>query len=78
MPRYSFIDTETGNEFTEFMTLAERKDYLHENPHIRQQLSVPSIGDSVRLGVKKVDRNFNDILVKTKEKHLHSNIKTHY
>jgi len=78
MPNYNFINEQTNEAFTAFMTIAEKEVYLSENPHIKQTLTAPSIGDPVRLGVKKIDRSFNDLLIRTKEKHLHSTVESHY
>lgn len=76
MPRYSFTDTNTGEEFNQIMTIAERDTYLEENPHIKQKLATPAFGDSVRLGIRRPDDNFNDVLKKAKSAHRHSTIQT--
>jgi len=63
MPTYDFINTETQEVFEQFMSNDERKAFLEENPHIKQTfLAAPAIGDSVRLGRKKTDSNFRDML----------------
>ena len=36
MPSYSFKNTETGEEFEEFFTIANREKFLEQNPHIQQ------------------------------------------
>lgn len=61
---------------TKFMTISERDEFLLTNPHMKQTLCAPPTGDSVRLGVRKIDRGFNDVLTKAKKAHLHSNINT--
>lgn len=78
MPTYSFRDKNTGEVETKLLSLAERQQYLDSNPHVEQLLAAPPIGDSVRLGVRKVDRSFNDVLIKAKEAHKHSTVQTHY
>jgi hypothetical protein len=35
MPTYDFMNNETGEEFTEIMTMSERVTYLAENPHMK-------------------------------------------
>lgn len=70
MPRYTFKDLNTGDEFTTVMTMAEREEYVKANPHIQQQLiSAPSLGDSIRLGLKKPDNGFRDRLKEIKKHH---------
>ena len=43
MPNYNFKNTETGEEFEEFFTNANREKYLEENPHIQQLPSMFSM-----------------------------------
>lgn len=76
MPLYTFINKETNESVDKIMSVAERDVYLIENPHIKQALSAPPLGDSARLGVTKVSDGFNDILKHVKSSHLHSTIQT--
>lgn len=76
MPTYTFTNQETGDEFTETMTISERNEFLEKNPHIKQNLATPGFADPVRLGVRKVDSSFNDVLIKAKSAHLHSTVNT--
>ena len=70
MPTYLFINTETNEEFEEFMTISARDTYLEEHKHITQLVNgAPAIGDVVRLGLKKPDNAFRDILRNTKKEH---------
>ena len=78
MPQYTFQNTETDEVFTDIMTIAKMDEFLKSNKHIKQVLGTPSIGDSVRLGIRKIDRGFNDVLQKAKEAHPRGNIETHY
>lgn len=76
MPTYTFKNKETGSEETHFFSLAEREEYVKNNPNMVQQLSTPAFGDSVRLGIRRIDDNFNDVLKKAKSSHVHSTIET--
>lgn len=70
-------NTDTNEEFEIRLSIADRESYLRDNPHIIQIFKkFPSIGDSVRLGIKKPDRAFNDVLLKAKKAHLHSTVNT--
>lgn len=76
MPTYTFTNIETEEVFTEIMSFSERDEFLTNNPHIKQNLATPGFADSVRLGVRKIDKSFNDVLIKAKSAHLHSTIDT--
>lgn len=69
MPNYTFL-TETGDYIEVSMSMSEREEYLKENPTHQQVIhKAPSIGDSVRLGLKKPDSGFRDVLKEIKKKH---------
>lgn len=68
MPTYDFKDTNTGEVFTKVMKIAEKEDYLKENPHIESVMSAPILIDPVRLGVRKPDAGFKEVLQKIHEK----------
>ncbi len=77
MPTYDMKNTETGEEFEIQLSMAGREEYLKDNPHIQQIFKrFPAIGDSVRMGIKKPDRAFNDVLLKAKNAHRGANINT--
>lgn len=63
MPMYEFIDNNTQEVFTKFMSVAAMEEYLEQNKHIQIHFSsAPALGDSVRLGIRKPDQNFRDML----------------
>ena len=67
MPTYTFLDTDTGEQFDKFLKIAEREEYLKENPHIQQIISGAStLIDSARLGRMKPDQGFRDLLTSMK------------
>lgn len=76
MPTYTFTDINTNEVFTEIMSISERDKFLNDNPHIRQNLATPAFGDPVRMGVRKIDRSFNDVLIKAKSSHKDSTVNT--
>ena len=39
MPTYDFLNTKTGEEFSEFMSISEKETYLKHNSHIQQKVS---------------------------------------
>ena len=52
MPTYSFRNNDTGEEFTELMSISEREKFLEQNPHVQQLPSMVSIvgghGDRIK------------------------------
>ena len=74
MPTYSFRNKETLEEFEQTMSNSDRELFLSENPHIQQIFNVcPGVVDSVRIGVRRPDDNFRDVLKKAKV-HKHNTI----
>lgn len=69
MPNYNFRNTETGEEWTEFMGMDAKEEYLKNNPKIEQMLSAPPpMLDAVRMGREKPDSTFSKyILGKVRE-----------
>jgi len=70
MPNYTFRNNETNETFDISMSISERDQYVLNNPHLTQLITgAPAIGDSVRLGVRKPDDNFRDVLREIKSHH---------
>lgn len=68
-------NNDTG-EITEMsLTMKEREEYLEQNPNMKQVFTkAPALGDSVRLGIRKHDSGFKEVLQKAKDAHKHSTI----
>ena len=59
MPTYKFKNTDTEEEFQEFMSMKERETFLLENPHIEPMLTTAAlVGDHV---VKKMDGGMKEV-----------------
>lgn len=77
MPTYNFIDKNTGEVIERMMKIAEREEFLKDNPNYEPiLLGPPGIGDPVRLGVRKPDQGFREVLQKAKAAHPRGNINT--
>jgi hypothetical protein len=75
MPTYRFRNKETGEEFEQFMGISAREEYLKENPNLETLIcGAPSIGDSVRLGIRKSDNGFKEVLQKIHSRTAGSNL----
>jgi hypothetical protein len=77
MPYYTFKDKNTGEVLEVSMKIAERDKFLEENPHMQQQVvGFPSLGDPTRLGLRKPDDGFRDVLRNVKHHHKKDSINT--
>ena len=57
-------------EYTDFMSISEKEEFLKQNPNVTQLLTAPiPIGDSVRLGLRKPDNGFRDLLKRVQSHH---------
>lgn len=75
MPTYTFRNTNNDEIFDELMKWSDREKYLKENPHLEPYIgSAPSIGDPVRLGVRRPDGGFNEVLSKIHANNYKSNL----
>jgi hypothetical protein len=71
MPTYDFLNTETGEEFEEFMSISAREQYLKDNPHIQQMLGATSTVSGVSI-TGKIPDGFKEVLSKVAENHKQS------
>lgn len=80
MPTYSFVDTETGEEFDSFMSISARTEFLKENPHIQPLVTAPAIvsGVSASTSNNKVPDGFKEVLSKVAEAHPASEVAYRY
>lgn len=65
MPTYAFRDKTSGDIFEKFMSISAREEYLKTNPNIESQLNgAPMVCDPVRVGARKFDSGFKEVLQK--------------
>lgn len=76
MPTYSFKDRDTGLEFEKFMSISAREKFLKDNPHVEPVINgAPMVADPVRVGVRKSDSGFKEVLQKIHERTPGSDLK---
>lgn len=69
MPLYEFKNTETGEVIEKFMSISSREEYMKENPHMEAVISGGNaIIDPVRLGIRRPDQGFKEVLQRIHEK----------
>ena len=57
-PNYTWMDKETGEEFTNTMTMAEHEEFTKNNPHLQQVLRNFTMVDPVNVGITKPPSDF--------------------
>jgi len=69
MPTYSFRDKDTGVTFDKFMRIAERDEFLKNNPNLETILTAaPAFTGDHITAVKKYDSGFKEVLQKIHER----------
>ena len=76
MPTYTFVDTKTEEEWSEFMSISSMEEFLEKNPHIKQVISTCRIGDPFHLGILKTDGKFREHIKRIKKHNRGSTINT--
>jgi hypothetical protein len=77
MPYYTFYDDLEQTYFTKSMSISEMEKFLESNTHVKW---VPVSGlptlDSVRLGIRKPEEGFRDVLRTVKKANPGSKVNT--
>lgn len=74
MPTYTFLNTDTQEEFDVFLSMSDLDVYKKENPNLEVVIGAPAIGDPVRLGVRTIDNGFREVLSKIHNSQPKSNL----
>ena len=70
MPTYTFYNTETDEQFDDFMSWSQRETYLKENPHIEPMLTTAAlVGDHI---VNRMDGGMKETFSRIAEAHPNS------
>jgi hypothetical protein len=78
MPTYQFYNSETKEQFEEFMSISMKEDLLSKNPHINQMPTGCAIVSGVGSIDSKTDNTWKEVLSKVAEKHPDSNVGKRY
>lgn len=74
MPVYSIMNKDTEEVFEINIKYTDLENYLSENNHLKQVFTrFPGTGDPTRLGIRKPDDGFRDVL-KTVKSHHRKNV----
>lgn len=69
MATYTFRNKETGEIEEHKFSVHKHQEFKDNNPHLEQvHLTVPALGDLVRMGMKGPDDGFREVMSKISEK----------
>jgi hypothetical protein len=79
MPTYSFLNTETGEEFEIIMKISERDQFMVENPQFQPIIHAPAlVSGSSTSKQNRVPEGFKEVLSKVAEAHPTSMVADRY
>lgn len=78
MPTFKFINTETGEEFEDFISNSTKEELLAKNPHIRQLPSTFAIVSGTGDVFSKTDDTWKEVMSKVAEAHPDGDIAQKY
>lgn len=68
MPTYSFKNLTTHEVFDKLMKYSDKQPFLQDNPNLTEVFTgAPALGDTIRMGMRKPDEGFREILAKVNE-----------
>lgn len=69
MPTYSFRNKDTGEVFDKILRIADREEFLTQNPHLESVITgAPAFTGDHITAVKKYDSGFKEVLQKIHER----------
>jgi hypothetical protein len=78
MPLYQFRNIETGEEFEDLISIANKEELLEKNPHIKQVPTTFGIVSGVGSIDSKTDDTWKEVLAKVAEAHPDSVVGQRY
>tara|TARA_R100000231_G_scaffold91263_1_gene68848 strand:- start:290 stop:535 length:246 start_codon:yes stop_codon:yes gene_type:complete len=74
MPTFTFRNKKTEEVFEKKLKISERESFLSDNPNLEQIHTNINLGDPVRLGVRRTDDGFREVMSKIHENNYKSNL----
>jgi hypothetical protein len=78
MPTFKFLNTETSEEFEDFLTNSRKEELLQKNPHIQQMPTSFGITSMSGSFDSKTDDTWKEVLSKVAEAHPESPVGERY
>jgi hypothetical protein len=73
MPTYEFRNKETGEVTEHIMRISERDQFILDNPHLQQTITIAPAFAGDRMTVKH-DTGFKEVLQKINERNPHNDL----
>lgn len=67
MPFYKFHNKKTEEVYEKFLKISELDSYRDANPDVETIMQAPMLCDPVRVGARKLDTGFKEVLQKIHE-----------
>ena len=67
MPTYTFFNEETGIEYDDSMSIAEKEEFLEKNKHIKQVLQPIATVSGIGGKTHRIDDGWRDVLKSVKK-----------
>lgn len=77
MPKYTFLNKESNDIEEYYFNISSYDDFIKDNPHLERYHEPgigPAMGDPVRLGIRKPDSGFQEVLSKIHAANYKSNL----
>ena len=78
MPIYTFINTKTGEEFDDMMSISDMENYLAKNKHIKQKITGINIIGGIQGITHKTDGGWKENMSRIAEAHPTSPLADRY
>lgn len=78
MPTFKFLNTETNEQFEDFLSNSTKEELLKKNAHIVQMPTAFNIVSMIGSIDSKTDNTFKEVLSKISEKHPSSPLAERY
>lgn len=79
MPNYTFEDTNTGDVYEMTMRIAERDEFVKDNPHMKQLITgAPMVVSGIGSGGVKPGGGLDEVFAKASEAHPDSPLAQRY
>ena len=78
MPNYDFVNNETGDEETHYMSWKELDKFKEENPHLTRKITAPAIVGRLGSGGVKAGGGLDEVFAKTAEAYPDSPLASRY
>ena len=78
MPNYDFVNEQTGESETHYLSISELDKFKEDNPHLRRVITAPAIVGGLGSGGVKAGGGLDEVFAKTAEAYPDSPLADRY